>query len=223
MRGIIGYNSCMEDYIVPARIARAEINVLNSRFIASAAPAETVDAAREFIARMRAEFADASHNVPAFVIGHGNSVITHCSDDGEPSGTAGRPALAVLSGSGLGDVVVVITRFFGGTRLGTGGLVRAYSDAVRSVLEVLPRARRVPCLTAMLAIPYNWFERLKLLVETHHGTVVDQQFAADVTLTMQFPVATYQAFCQALTEASHASLAPEIIETSEQLVPVENA
>ena len=210
----------MEDYLLPARETRAEITVINSRFIASAAPAESVEAARAFIARIRTEFADASHNVPAFVIGHGNSVITHCSDDGEPSGTAGRPALAVLSGSGLGDVVVVVTRYFGGTKLGTGGLVRAYSDAVRAVLEVLPRARRVPTHIAMLAIPYNWFERLRLLVEAHQGAILDQQFAADVTLTMQFPVEAYEDFCQALTEGSNASLAPEIIETTDQLIPL---
>ena len=212
----------MDDYLLPAKEARSEILVVNSRFIASAAPAESVAAAREFITRIRAEFDDASHNVPAFVIGHGNSVTSHCSDDGEPSGTAGRPALAVLSGSGLGDVVVVVTRYFGGTKLGTGGLVRAYSDAVRAVLEVLPRARRVPTHTALLAIPYNWFERLKLLVEAHQGAILDQQFAADVTLTLQFPVDAYEDFCQALTEASSASLAPEIIETTDLLIPVGN-
>jgi uncharacterized YigZ family protein len=208
----------MHPYIVPAREARAAITVLNSRFIASAAPVASVEAARDYIARIRAEFADASHNVPAFVIGHGNSVISHCNDDGEPSGTAGRPALAVLSGSGLGDVAVVVTRYFGGTKLGTGGLVRAYSDAVRTVLDVLPRARRVPIHRIMLAIPYSWFERLKLLVAAHQGMILDQEFAADVTLTLQFPVEVFEGFFQALTEASHATLVPEIIETTEQLV-----
>ena len=213
----------MGDYHIPARETRVELTVVNSRFIASAAPAESVEAAREFISRIRAEFADASHNVPAFVIGHGNSVTTHCSDDGEPSGTAGRPALAVLSGSGLGDIVVVVARYFGGTKLGTGGLVRAYSDAVRAVLAVLPLARRVATHTALLAIPYNWFERLKLLVAAHQGVITDQDFAADVTLTLQFPVEAYERFCEALAEASHASLAPEIIATRDQLVPVESS
>ena len=110
----------MNRYFIPARETRTEIIVVNSRFIATAAPAFTVDEAKAFVARIRAEFADASHNVPAFVVGHGSSVIAHCSDDGEPSGTAGRPALAVLQGSGLGDAAVV-TRYFGGTKLGTGG------------------------------------------------------------------------------------------------------
>jgi uncharacterized YigZ family protein len=123
----------MDRYTIPARETRAEIKVVNSRFVATVAPVFSVDAAKAFIARVRREFADATHNVPAYLIGHGASVIAHCNDDGEPSGTAGRPALAVLRGSGLGDVAVVVTRYFGGTKLGTGGLVRAYSGAVRAL------------------------------------------------------------------------------------------
>ena len=130
----------MDRYLIPAQETRIEIIVVNSRFIATAAPVFSVDEAKAFIAKVREEFADASHNVPTYLIGHGASVIAHCSDDGEPSGTAGRPALAVLRGSGLGDVAVVVTRYFGGTKLGTGGLVRAYGDAVREVLAVLETA-----------------------------------------------------------------------------------
>src|SRR5512133_3503069 len=144
-------------YPVPSYEVRGEIRVVNSRFISSLAPAGSVDEARAFINRIKTEFADASHNVPIFLIGHGDSVTAHSSDDGEPSGTAGRPALAVLQGSGLGDVVVVITRYFGGTKLGTGGLVRAYSDAVREVLAVTPHAEKVPTHTVMAVVPYNWF------------------------------------------------------------------
>jgi len=137
----------MNRYPIPAKEARAEIIVINSRFIASAGPAFSVEQARNFIARIKSEFPDASHHVPVYLIGFGASSTAHCSDAGEPAGTAGRPALAVLQGAGLGDVVVVVTRYFGGTRLGTGGLVRAYSDAVREVLDILPRAERVPTHT----------------------------------------------------------------------------
>ena len=143
----------MKRYPIPAEETRTEIQVLNSRFIATAAPVLSVDEAKAFVARIRQEFADASHNVPAYLVGYGASVVAHCTDDGEPSGTAGRPALAVLRGSGLGDVAVVVTRYFGGTKLGTGGLVRAYSDAVRAVLEVLPRAEKVPTHTVLVAAP----------------------------------------------------------------------
>src|SRR5262245_55787241 len=110
-----------EAKFVPAARARAEIRAANSRFIATAGPAESVDAARAFVAAVRAERPDATHHVYAYVIGHGATTTLGMSDDGEPSGTAGRPALAVLRGSGLGDAVLVITRYFGGTLLGTGG------------------------------------------------------------------------------------------------------
>ncbi|HEX9029047.1 MAG TPA: YigZ family protein [Anaerolineales bacterium] len=209
----------MSSYLIPYEESRAEIVVVNSRFIASLAPAFDVDQARLFIARIRAEFPDASHHVPAFVIGHGSSLVTHCTDAGEPSGTAGRPALAVLVGSGLGDVVVVVTRYFGGTKLGTGGLVRAYGDAVRSVLAVTPRARRVPTQTVMLALPYSLLERLRLLVAAYHGTVLDETFTADITLTARFAIADLPGFQDALRELSRGSLQAEIIETGETILP----
>jgi len=192
--------------------------VLNSRFIATAAPVFSVDEAKEFINRIRSEFPDATHHVPAYIIGHGASTITHCNDDGEPSGTAGRPILAVLSGSGLGDIAVVVARYFGGTKLGTGGLVRAYSDAARRVLSVLPRAERILTHTVMVAIPYAWFERLRLIIASHGGQVTDQDFAADVTVTARFAVEHFSAFQQALTEASHGDLHAEIIETNKEIM-----
>lgn len=196
--------------------------VINSRFIASAAPAASIEEARQFIAQVKAEFANASHNVPAYVIGYGATLISHCHDDGEPSGTAGRPALAVLSGSGLGDIAVVVTRYFGGTKLGSGGLVRAYSDAVRAVLAVLPRAEKVFTHTVMLALPYAWFERLRLLVAAHHGQILDEAFTADVTLTARFAVQHLDAFQEALREASHGGLQAEIIESGPAIVPTDS-
>lgn len=205
-------------YPIPEREARAEITVVNSRFIATAAPAFSVEAARSFIARIRAEFPDASHNVPAFLIGYGASVTAHCTDDGEPAGTAGRPALTVLQGSGLGDVVVVVTRYFGGTKLGTGGLVHAYTEAVQAVLAVLPRAEKVPTHTVMLACEYALFDRVRLLVQEHHGLLLDQDFAADVTLTARFATWHLDAFQAALRELSRGALQVEIIETDPETI-----
>ena len=170
----------MAENLIPAEETRIEIRVVNSRFIATVAPAFSVEEAKTFIQRIKGEFADASHNVPAFIIGHGPSTIAHCTDDGEPSGTAGRPALAVLRGSELGDVVVVVTRYFGGTKLGKGGLVRAYGDAVRKVLTELPLAQKVPTHVTMVALPYNLFEQMRLLVSAHNGRILDEIFAADV-------------------------------------------
>lgn len=210
----------MDRYPIPAREVRNKTLVLNSRFITTLAPVFSVDEAKAFIARIRSEFADASHNVPAYIVGHGASVITHCTDDGEPAGTAGRPALAVLSGSGLGDVAVVVTRYFGGTKLGTGGLVRAYSDAVRQALAILPRAERVPVHIVMLAAPYDWFERLRQLIAAHHGELLEHDFASDVTLTVRFPSQYLPAFQEALSRASHGSLSIEIIATESAIIPI---
>jgi uncharacterized YigZ family protein len=208
----------MDRYLIPAQETRVEITVVNSRFIATAAPVFSVDEAKAFITKVRDEFADASHNVPAYLIGHGASVIAHCSDDGEPSGTAGRPALAVVRGSGLGDIAVVVTRYFGGTKLGTGGLVRAYGDAVREVLAVLPRAEKVATHTAMMAVPYTYFERVRRTIAAHNGQVLDEDFAADVTLTARFAVEHFSAFQASLQELSNGQLEAEIVETDEATI-----
>lgn len=208
----------MKRYPIPAKDARAEITVVNSRFIASAAPAFSVEEARAFIARIRAEFPDASHNVPAFLIGYGASVTAHCTDDGEPSGTAGRPALAVLQGSGLGDVVVVITRYFGGTKLGTGGLVHAYGEAVKAVLAVLPRAEKISTHTIMLACDYSLFERVRLLVQAYQGQILDEDFGADVTITARFAAWNLDPFQDALRELSRGALQAEIVESNPETI-----
>jgi uncharacterized YigZ family protein len=208
----------MPTHPIPATETRHEIQVANSRFIATLAPVFSVEEAKAFISRIKAEFADATHNVPAYVIGHGASVTAHCSDDGEPAGTAGRPALAVLQGSGLGDTAVVVTRYFGGTKLGTGGLVRAYGDAVRELLAITPRAEKVATCTVMTAVPYNYLERMRLLVVGHHGRMLDEEFAADITLTIQFRQEHFPAFQEALREMSHGSLEAEIIETNEATI-----
>jgi uncharacterized YigZ family protein len=211
-------------YPIPAKETRVEIRVRNSRFIATAAPVFSVEEAKAFVARIRKEFADASHNVPAYQIGYGSSVVAHCNDDGEPSGTAGRPALAVLQGSGIGDVVVVITRYFGGTKLGTGGLVRAYGDAAREVLAALPRAEKVPSHIVMMDIPYPLFEQTKLLVGERNGRILDQDFAVNVTITAQFAVEDFAAFQDALRELTHGKIEAVIVETNEaSIMPLGNA
>src|SRR5690349_3350547 len=132
-------------YLVPARVHRVEQEVQKSRFVTTAAPAPTVEEARAFIARVREEFPDATHNCWAYVAGPpGSTAQVGMSDDGEPHGTAGRPMLTVLLHSGVGDICAVVTRYFGGTLLGTGGLVKAYSGGVQLALVDLPTIERVP-------------------------------------------------------------------------------
>jgi uncharacterized YigZ family protein len=211
----------VEQYFVPATETQIELKVSNSRFIASVAPAFSVDEAKMFISRMRAEFSDATHNVPAYVIGHGQTTIAHCHDDGEPSGTAGRPVLAVLQGSGLGDVVVVITRYFSGTKLGTGGLVRAYGDSVKAVLAAVPRAEKVLTCTVMVSTPYNLLERVRQLIEAHGGVIIEETFAGEITQVVRFPEAGFPRFQATLEELSQGQLAAVVVVTGEwTLMPV---
>lgn len=192
----------MTQLLIPAGPARAEIRASNSRFIASAGPADSVAAARAFIAGIRAEMPDASHHVYAYVIGHGATTTLGMSDDGEPSGTAGRPALAVLRGSGLGDAALVVTRYFGGTLLGTGGLVRAYGDAARAVLALLPRAEKIERRALAISVPYALFDQARRLVAAHDGEVVAEDFAAEVTLRAHAPLAQITPLTAALADAT---------------------
>lgn len=207
----------MGTYSVPLNEIRREQVVVNSRFIATLAPVFSIDEARAFLARTRREFANASHNVPAYIIGGGNTVTEYFSDDGEPSGTAGKPVLAVLRGSGLGDVAVVVTRYFGGTLLGTGGLVKAYTESTQMVVSAAERGQRIPVHVAMLAIPYNLLERVRLVVARQNGEILDEDFAGDITMTLQFPVDSFKAFQDELRELSAGKLKAEVIESKEAI------
>jgi uncharacterized YigZ family protein len=202
-------------YTVPLTEIRREQMVVNSRFIATLAPAFSIDEARAFMARIKKEFADATHNVPVYIIGGGNTVTEYFSDDGEPAGTSGKPALAVLRGSGLGDVVLVVTRYFGGTLLGTGGLVKAYTEAAQSVVNTVGRGQRIPVHVVLLAIPYNLLERVRMLTARHHGVILGEDFAGDITLTIQTPVGDFEAFQLGMRELSAGRLQAEVIETKE--------
>ncbi len=202
----------MNSYPIPACETQAEIRVMNSRFIATLAPVFSIEEAKSFIGRIKNTYGDATHNVPIFLVGHGSSVTAHSSDDGEPSGTAGRPALAVLQGSGLGDVAVVVTRYYGGSKLGTGGLVRAYGDAVRSVIELTPRAQKVSTHVAALVTPYPSFESIQRAISLNGGKILHTDFAAEVSITCQFPTKNFDGFQLQLQEITKGSVQAKIIE-----------
>ena len=209
-----------KEYLVPLNEIRRELVVVNSRFIATLAPVFGRDEARSFIARIRREFTDASHHVPAYIIGGGNTVAEFCSDDGEPAGTSGKPALAVLRGSGLGDAAVVITRYFGGTLLGTGGLVKAYTESTQMVVSAVERGRVVMVHEVLAAVPYNLLERVRLMVIRNHGEVVEEEFAVDVTMTLQLPVESFDSFRIGLQELSAGRLDAEVIGTKETIAKI---
>ena len=204
--------------IIPARRIQTEFNEKNSRFIINAAPAFTVEQAQEFIHHIEDKYPDATHHVPVFLIGHGAGTIAHCSDNGEPSGTAGKPALAVLKGSGVGDIVVVISRYFGGTKLGTGGLVRAYSDCMRQALQELPRARKVATTTLLFIIPYALFEQTQIIISNHDGKCIEENFAVDVTLTVRLPDDLIELFKTRMMELTRGSIEFITIETRENTI-----
>jgi uncharacterized YigZ family protein len=205
----------MNGYRIPRYTARIEYVVSNSRFIGTIGRADTVDDARAFIQAVRDEMPDASHHVYAFIIGYGASVIEGMSDDGEPSGTSGPPTLAVLRGADVGDVVVVITRYFGGTKLGTGGLVRAYSQTTREAIASLETELKINRITAGVEVPYALYERVKLLFEEYEITVTDEDFAADVAIMLEIPEHHLDPFRDALQELSAGQVEPTIFEDEE--------
>jgi uncharacterized YigZ family protein len=201
-----------DPYRIPAEEHRIQTEVARSRFITTVAYVPTVDEARAFLQRIRDEMPDASHHVYAFRVGHGPSITEGMSDDGEPSGTAGPPTLAVLRGSDLGDIALVTTRYFGGTRLGTGGLVRAYSEAAHIAINSLKTTAKIEKTLVGLELPYSLFEQAKLLIEAHDGQVEDEEFAAEVTLIVSLPSAQLEAFTAAIQDLSAGKVAPVILD-----------
>jgi len=199
-------------YPVPAGIYRVETVIQRSRFITTLGPAPTVEAARAFIATIRREFADATHNCWAYLVGPpGHTAQVGFSDDGEPHGTAGRPMLDVLVHSGVGDIVAVVTRYFGGVLLGKGGLVRAYSGGVKLALAGLPRVERVEWKFAELILPYPLLKPLRLLLADFAAEVVAEDYAADVTLRLQVPAERFDGLREAIEALTQGQAVMEVL------------
>lgn len=178
----------MAEYNRPKRAYRTEIEIYKSRFIATVYPVSSVDAAKSRLADIRREMRTANHHVYAFIVGAGTSVVEGLSDDGEPSGTAGQPVMAVLRGSQLGDALIVVTRYFGGTLLGTGGLVRAYTEAAQAALAGVEVERKLERRQVMLVIPYSAYQRINRLMREHEVITLEENFGSEVTLIVEIPV-----------------------------------
>ena len=200
-----------DGYKVPVETATSEIMVVNSRFITTIGRIASVAEAKQFLADIRARMPDASHHVYAFRVGHDKSVIEGMSDDGEPSGTAGPPVLAVLRGTDIGDIIVVVTRYFGGTKLGTGGLVRAYSEAARTGLNDLKTGLKVEKVILGIQCSYSSHDSIKRLIEQYDGIVDDVVFAADVTIVATFPVSSVPEFTDQLRELTAGQVEPIVL------------
>lgn len=201
----------MNEYPVPARTIRLENVVVNSRFIATIGRADSVDVAKAFIQAIRDEMPDATHHVYAFKVGYGGSVTEGMSDDGEPSGTSGPPVLAVLRGADLGDVVIVVTRYFGGTKLGTGGLVRAYGGAAKDAVAALPVELKVEKRLVGITVAYTYYERLKLLLADHRAEIEDEEFEADVTIYARLPLDQLEPLRAAVQNLTAGQVSPVVL------------
>ena len=163
--------------------ASAEIEEKKSRFIATVQPVASEEEAAGFIARMKKQYWDATHNCSAYVIGD-NGEFTRCSDDGEPSGTAGRPMLDVLTRRHITNAAVVVTRYFGGTLLGTGGLVRAYQGAVSEALKECVILHRTEGVIFTIRCDYNDFGKLQYIAAQNGYRILSTDYADSVTLRM---------------------------------------
>ncbi|MBI5669890.1 MAG: YigZ family protein [Chloroflexi bacterium] len=201
----------MTTYRIPAEECRVTTTVSNSRFVTTIGRVASTDDVKAFLNRIRHEMPDATHHVYAFRVGHGNSVIEGMSDDGEPSGTAGPPVMAVLRGSDIGDVIVMVTRYFGGTKLGMGGLVRAYGDAARAGLAALKTEEKRLRHTLGVEVSYAAYELVKRLIARHEGEIEDETFAGDITLIFRLPAEHYKPFVRDLSELTAGRAQPVIL------------
>lgn len=173
---------CME-WLTLYKGGTGEIEEKKSRFIANIEPVSSEEEAVDFIAQIKKKYWDARHNCSAFIIGEAGEK-SRCSDDGEPSGTAGRPMLDVLAKEGITNVCVVVTRYFGGTLLGTGGLVRAYSSAVKAGLDNCETVRKIRGCSVTVKCDYNDWGKVQNLCGRKGYTVSDTVYTSDVETTI---------------------------------------
>jgi uncharacterized YigZ family protein len=170
-------------------VHRVEESIRRSRFITTLAHAPHADAAHSFVASIRSEFTDATHNCWAFVAGPpGSTTHIGMSDDGEPHGTAGRPMLTALLHGEVGEIVAVCTRYYGGVKLGTGGLSRAYSGGVVLGLESLPTEEKVERVTMDLTVGYPDVDAVQRLIHEAELPILDEAFDARVRYRLGVPI-----------------------------------
>ena len=187
----------MQEYITVNDSFTAEYEEKHSRFIATCFHCETENQASEIIAAQKSKYWDARHNVYAYILQNGTARF---SDDGEPHGTAGMPMLDVIKGSGITNVLVVVTRYFGGILLGTGGLVRAYSTSTRDAISGAQKVLMCQCEEYRIDCDYGNFDRLSRLISDTGGMVQNTDFTDKVTVDVMYKKADSKAFLDKLCE-----------------------
>ncbi len=189
--------------LAPGACHETTLVIRRSRFLTHIARARDTAEARAFIELMRASHADATHNCWAFNAGPpGSTAQVGASDDGEPHGTAGRPMLNVLLHADVGELCCVVTRWFGGIKLGTGGLVHAYQDCVSGCLENLPRALLTPQARLMVEIGYPDNERVRRLMARHGARVLEEEYGAAIVMEVELPESVRTTFLEELATST---------------------
>ena len=204
-------NNQLQTYRILLQGGEGEIVEKKSRFIATVRQVESEEEAVQFIEEMKKKYWDARHNCSAFVIGS-RGELTRCSDDGEPSGTAGRPMLEVLLGEGIRNIAVVVTRYFGGVLLGTGGLVRAYTQAVKSGLEQCRIGTMVHGFEILLNTDYNGIGKVLYLLGQYGLEPMESDYGADVTLMIRVSCGQAEKLKKELIEATSGKIGWEVME-----------
>jgi uncharacterized YigZ family protein len=194
-------------YSVPGERHRTQVTIERSRFICTVARVSSPEEAQAFIRELNAEFPDATHNCWAYVVGPpGSTSRVGMSDDGEPHGTAGRPMLTVLLHGGVGDVAAVVTRYYGGVKLGTGGLVKAYGGAVQQALATLPRAERIELVELTVRFAFPAIDRVRQLLPAHEAEVLAEEYGAEVEYRLRLPCSRSAALAAALQDATRGQV-----------------
>lgn len=194
----------MSEYATISGRSIAEIEEKKSRFIAHLAHVESEEEALSFLEEIRTEHRMARHNVYAYILrGEGASERIRYSDDGEPQKTAGLPTLQTLQHAGLTDIACVVTRYFGGTLLGTGGLVRAYTQATQSAIAKSERVTVSVCIDITLRIAYPLYDQMVRIATECNAKTLDTQYADTVTLTLRMLDGTQESFLMKVTELCH--------------------
>lgn len=207
-----GMQTTSEGYRVVYEGGEGEITEKKSRFIATVRPVESEEEATIFIAEMKKKYWDARHNCSAFVIGE-RQELNRCSDDGEPAQTAGRPMLDVLLREGVTNVAVVVTRYFGGVLLGTGGLVRAYQAATQAGLAASRIIEKLPGQKLMIHTDYNGLGKLQYLFGQQQTAILSTEYAADVALTILVPISQKESLYKEIVEQTNGAAKLEWGET----------
>jgi len=193
-------------YRTVSRVGKAEIEVKGSRFIGHALPASTVEEAEEKIDAIRQYYRDATHNCFAYRIGTGPGLVYRFDDAGEPGGTAGRPILQAIEGKGLTDVAVVVTRYFGGTKLGAGGLVRAYASVAAAALDAAEPVVRYFEETFRVSFPYPFYSAVQQTLGQFGARVLHSAFSERVTLVVAVRTSNLKSLLEALLDATSGKL-----------------